>query len=298
MAELDPRTAREQASAMKRYVESYNGQKWSPALDSPDRQNLAAALDHLMETAAMLMNMAERVSTAAAEAPAQEPHECESCWRTVTDRCPTGECTLGKDQRALEVAASFIKLHAPDSPLYGDLRSIAARIAAQPKADSTEPKPFPAPGKWFPIDVLGHPMREFAPGKWESATWPSEVCDGCGEIAPSCACVYGEPIADELQRKYNLTREHAERAAEAYAKLKPSPMDTDTAAAAEGVTDEQTLERMNRLNDEARKDTLEVFDGPETPQAVRDAIEYFYSYVSVAIGRDADKLKERSNVQP
>lgn len=26
----------------------------------------------------------------------------------------------------------------------------------------------------FPIGVLGHPMREYAPGKWESADWPSE----------------------------------------------------------------------------------------------------------------------------
>lgn len=29
-------------------------------------------------------------------------------------------------------------------------------------------KPFPAPGSWFPTDILGNPMREFAPGKWES----------------------------------------------------------------------------------------------------------------------------------
>lgn len=61
--QLDPRTALEQARSMLRYVESYNGQKWSPALDSPDRQNLAQALDHLMETAAMLLNMADRLTT-------------------------------------------------------------------------------------------------------------------------------------------------------------------------------------------------------------------------------------------
>lgn len=61
MAQLDPRTASDQARAMLRYVDSYRGQKWS-ALDDPDRQNLAMALDHLMETAAMLLNMAERVS--------------------------------------------------------------------------------------------------------------------------------------------------------------------------------------------------------------------------------------------
>jgi hypothetical protein len=36
------------------------------------------------------------------------------------------------------------------------------------------PKPFHAPGQWFPTELLGHPMREYAPGKWESALWPSE----------------------------------------------------------------------------------------------------------------------------
>ncbi len=39
-------------------------------------------------------------------------------------------------------------------------------------------KPFPAPGEWFPVGLLGHPMREFAPGKWENAVWPSEQLTG------------------------------------------------------------------------------------------------------------------------
>jgi len=67
MAELDPRTALEQARAMKRYVESFDGQKWGGVAESVDRQNLAVALDNLLETAAMLMNMAGR---AAASPPA------------------------------------------------------------------------------------------------------------------------------------------------------------------------------------------------------------------------------------
>lgn len=41
---------------------------------------------------------------------------------------------LGVDQRGLEVAASFVQLHAPDSPLYDHLRSIAARIRPAPVA--------------------------------------------------------------------------------------------------------------------------------------------------------------------
>lgn len=38
----------------------------------------------------------------------------------------------------------------------------------------TERKPFPAPGAWFGVDVLGNPIREYQPGKWEGAVWPSE----------------------------------------------------------------------------------------------------------------------------
>lgn len=33
-------------------------------------------------------------------------------------------------------------------------------------------KPFPAPGAWYPIDVLGNPMREITPNAWESWTRP------------------------------------------------------------------------------------------------------------------------------
>ena len=49
---------------------------------------------------------------------------------------------FGVDQRGLEVAASFVQLHAPDSPLYDHLRSIAARI--RPVALS-HPAPVAAP---------------------------------------------------------------------------------------------------------------------------------------------------------
>lgn len=63
MAELDPRSALDQARAMLRYVESFNGQKFDPTFDEPDRRNLAVALDHLMDTAAMLLNMSGRVSS-------------------------------------------------------------------------------------------------------------------------------------------------------------------------------------------------------------------------------------------
>lgn len=66
--QLDPRSALDQARNMLRYVESFNGQKFDPTFDEPDRRNLAVALDHLMDTAAMLLNMADRVAEPAREA--------------------------------------------------------------------------------------------------------------------------------------------------------------------------------------------------------------------------------------
>lgn len=56
------------------------------------------------------------------------------------------------------------------------------------KASTTQPdaiaaagvpeKPFAGPGMWFSVTVLGTPMREYAPGKWESALWPSDAAAG------------------------------------------------------------------------------------------------------------------------
>lgn len=46
-----------------------------------------------------------------------------------------------------------------------------AALRAQP-AGGGERKPN---HRWLPTDVLGNPMREYAPGKWEAATWPSDT---------------------------------------------------------------------------------------------------------------------------
>lgn len=62
MAELDIRSAQDQARKMAVYVQSYNGQKWGGVDESVDRQNLAVALDNLLETAAMLGNVADRLA--------------------------------------------------------------------------------------------------------------------------------------------------------------------------------------------------------------------------------------------
>lgn len=37
----------------------------------------------------------------------------------------------------------------------------------------------------FPIGIMGHPMREFAKGKWESAVWPSEERERTQREIPS-----------------------------------------------------------------------------------------------------------------
>lgn len=104
MAELDPRTALEQARAMKRYVESFNGQKWSPTLDSVDRQNLATALDNLLETAAMLLNMADRVAHhPSAPAGQAEGQQAPAVRFTTTD----GWLTADVQQAPVQPADDF-----------------------------------------------------------------------------------------------------------------------------------------------------------------------------------------------
>jgi hypothetical protein len=56
--------------------------------------------------------------------------------------------------------------------LRREWRAMVEKIAALEAG--LPPKPFPAPGMWFSVDILGNPMREYAPGKWESAKWPSD----------------------------------------------------------------------------------------------------------------------------
>lgn len=54
---------------------------------------------------------------------------------------------------------------------------IQKRLKVLPSLPDNKPvgeKPFPAAGAWFPTEILGNPMREYQPGKWESAIWPSQ----------------------------------------------------------------------------------------------------------------------------
>lgn len=78
-------------------------------------------------------------------------------WETIYDHGAgkhKGAASLAQRQKAIEILERMEQAVQP--------------VIAQPK------KPFPAPGRWFPIGVLDHPMREYMPGKWESAEWPSD----------------------------------------------------------------------------------------------------------------------------
>ncbi|MES2973421.1 MAG: hypothetical protein V4757_07420 [Pseudomonadota bacterium] len=95
--ELDPRAATAHARTMTRFVQSFNGQRWGGADESVDRQNLATALDNLEETAAMLLNTAERAAAAK-----QMAHACEGLLHIID----TGIMSLGTVRMARAALAN------------------------------------------------------------------------------------------------------------------------------------------------------------------------------------------------
>lgn len=80
------------------------------------------------------------------------------------------------ERQGLHLCAEWVRNGGVSDDISAPLRAIA-RALEQPV------KPFPAPGAWFPTNVMGGPMREFAPGRWESATWPSEQPEGREAVA-------------------------------------------------------------------------------------------------------------------
>jgi len=115
-----------------------------------------------------------------------EPKPCKQCDHSVGFVCEdhgdeedpyTYACEL-MEQAQKERANRGVEIGTQGSLcdgiawIYDHARKLEATLAAQTSAPG--PKPFAMPGEWFPVGLLGHPMREFAPGKWESATWPSE----------------------------------------------------------------------------------------------------------------------------
>ena len=76
-------------------------------------------------------------------------------------------------------AVAVWRLGGTDAPI----RAITALKAAI--AQPEQVKPFTVPGAWFPVGILGHPMREYSPQKWESAKWPSEVAQQVAKVEPA-----------------------------------------------------------------------------------------------------------------
>lgn len=113
--DLHPQRALEYARQMKAYCESFDGRDWPNVMlhGSVDAQNLAHALDNLMECAAMLMNMASRV---AAPAPAAPPSEeiTEAMLRAAD------EAFKARDMHAARVVYAGI---------YRAMRAVAAPAA-------------------------------------------------------------------------------------------------------------------------------------------------------------------------
>ena len=66
MAKLDKRIAVEKAQAARRFLAAFNGQNFGEfsQADPYDRRNLAIALDHLEEMAAMALALADMVPNA------------------------------------------------------------------------------------------------------------------------------------------------------------------------------------------------------------------------------------------
>lgn len=107
---------------------------------------------------------------------------CQTCNQYTPDRC---RCTVPPELFEQRKAQGYApggylrKCGRCEGEFVGDKRAVCCKECADEAieaAAATPPteKPFPAPGKWFPTTVLGHPMREFAPGRWEHARWPSE----------------------------------------------------------------------------------------------------------------------------
>jgi hypothetical protein len=71
-----------------------------------------------------------------------------------------------------EIAQEFEKCHLGSNPvMFRDAFTVGVKSREKPDV----PKPFNTCwGAWFPTDVLGNPMREVSPGRWENSSWESE----------------------------------------------------------------------------------------------------------------------------
>lgn len=73
------------------------------------------------------------------------------------------EVTDSKGESILTLGLSGDRKHVVETH-NAALRSLITTMAYEP---GVPPKPFCKPGAWFPLDVMGNPMFEYAPGKWD-----------------------------------------------------------------------------------------------------------------------------------
>lgn len=110
-----------------------------------------------------------------------------------TERAPSGESIEDLEQAIYAKSRVFV----PHSALEVILGMLAdARRATAGNAAPT--KPFAGPGAWFSVNVLGGPMREYAPGKWENAVWPSEIAGNAAAPGELPLDVEFKKLADSI----------------------------------------------------------------------------------------------------
>lgn len=71
------------------------------------------------------------------------------------------------DEAIKEAMSSVLK--SPGNEFISQASAFACGVRCR-EASLWSVKPFPAPGAWFPTDILGNPMREVKPGSWEVLT--------------------------------------------------------------------------------------------------------------------------------
>ena len=105
-------------------------------------------------------------------APELRPLSDESVIRITVKQLRT-LCVETLGLRSTDIDALAEKAAAAPTPRD------AVQVVLNELAASAEPtaKPFAGSGAWFPIGLLGHPMRSLngEKGTWEHASWPSEL---------------------------------------------------------------------------------------------------------------------------
>lgn len=127
--ELDPMLAKDRARTYLRYVQGFIGQTFSAEFDSPDRQNLAMALDYLEEAAAMLLNLSDRAQHAQQAVESEREKVLEEVAQMVDQHAYDTAGELGSGShfaRALRISAKEIRAPQSQQPAQADKQANGA----------------------------------------------------------------------------------------------------------------------------------------------------------------------------